>query len=297
VAGTIRLVDDGAGTSTDACEALPLPLPIGTIALVDRGTCTFTVKVRNVQAAGAVAAIVANNNAGSDFFAMAGTDRKVKIPSMMIGAIDGATLRAAGTPNATVRLRTPAPPMIDGDLDSDIVFHEYGHGLTWRMIGSMSGPLAGAIGEGASDGVAMLINGDDRIGEYAYSNPNGIRRYPYVGYPLTYGDVTGLEVHEDGEVIGAIVWRLHELFGAAGLDDAALLDTYVDGMNYTPATPAFEHMRDGMLASIAARSVSTQRCLVWSAFAQFGVGVGASGVVSGSTVTVTQSFTKPVDCQ
>jgi hypothetical protein len=38
----------------------------------------------------------------------------------------------------------------DGDLDADIVFHEYGHGLTWRMIGGMSGPLAGAIGEGAS---------------------------------------------------------------------------------------------------------------------------------------------------
>ena len=28
--------------------------------------------------------------------------------------------------------------------------HEYGHGLTWRMIGGMSGPLAGALGEGAA---------------------------------------------------------------------------------------------------------------------------------------------------
>ena len=34
---------------------------------------------------------------------------------------------------------TPPTPNRDGDLDSDIVYHEYGHGLTWRMIGSMSG--------------------------------------------------------------------------------------------------------------------------------------------------------------
>ncbi len=39
-------------------------------------------------------------------------------------------------------------PNRDGDFDSDVVFHEYGHGLTWRMIGGMSGALAGAIGEG-----------------------------------------------------------------------------------------------------------------------------------------------------
>ena len=62
---------------------------------------------------------------------------------------------------------TVANPDRDGDLDSDIVYHEYGHGLTWRMIGNMAGALAGAIGEGMSDTVAIYINGDDRVGEYS----------------------------------------------------------------------------------------------------------------------------------
>jgi hypothetical protein len=39
--------------------------PSGEIALVDRGTCTFSVKVRTAQAAGATALIVVNNAAGA----------------------------------------------------------------------------------------------------------------------------------------------------------------------------------------------------------------------------------------
>ena len=58
-------------------------------------------------------------------------------------------------------------PDRDGDLDSDIVWHEYGHGLTWRMIGSMSGSVSGAIGEGMSDVLAILHNNRDTVGEYA----------------------------------------------------------------------------------------------------------------------------------
>ena len=38
-------------------------------------------------------------------------------------------------------------------------------------------------------------------------------------------------------------------------------------------------------------------CLVWEAFAQFGVGVGAKGTVSGSTVKITESFALPAACQ
>ena len=38
------------------------------------------------------------------------------------------------------------------------------------------------------------------------------RRAPYADYPLTYSAVTGAEVHNDGEIYAAIVWRLIELF-------------------------------------------------------------------------------------
>src|SRR5947209_12937779 len=156
------------------------------------------------------------------------------------------------------------------------------------MIGGMDGRLAGAIGEGASDTLAMLINGDDRIGEYSSSNPAGIRRAPYSGYPLTYKSVTGAEVHNDGEIYAAAMWRLIELFGA---NRQRLFSYWVDAMNYTPSTPAYEDMRNGMLQAITNTTGSATDCgLVWQAFAQFGIGQGATGVVNkDGSVTITES--------
>ena len=278
----------------DACAAVSGSLA-GKLALVDRGTCAFTVKVLNVQAAGATAMIVANNVNGTETFLMGGTEPNATIPSVMISQNDGADLKTLAAPAGTAHLLATQPLQLDGSVDADIVFHEYGHGLSWRMIGGMSGPLAGAIGEGNSDGIAMLINGDDKIGEYASSSPNGIRRYPYAGYPLTYANVTGAEVHNDGEIYAAIVWRMIELFGPTGHD--TLFRYIVDGMNYTPATPTYEQMRDGILGSVANGPAKADCSKVWQAFAQFGVGVGAHSVINSSTsVTTTPSFTAQATC-
>ena len=54
---------DGAGPSTtDACSPITNAFAIaGRIALADRGTCGFIVKVKNLQNAGAIAAIIADN--------------------------------------------------------------------------------------------------------------------------------------------------------------------------------------------------------------------------------------------
>ena len=183
-------------------------------------------------------------------------------------------------------------PNRDGTLDSDIVWHEYGHGLTWRMIGSMSGPLAGAVGEGVSD-VLAILNGNDVVGEWSIKSLGGIRRYPYAGYPLTYGSVTGESVHQDGEIYAATIWRLWELWQAAGLSKDLLLDYIVGGMNFTPARPAFEDMRDGILAAI---SDPAHQCIVWDAFSRFGIGDGASGVEIGNEVSITESMLTPPSC-
>ena len=278
----------------DGCTASTASLA-GKVALVDRGTCTFTVKALNAQAAGATALIVANNTGGTETFLMGGTDRKIKIGAVMISQNDGLDLKSLAAPTGNVHLLATQPLQLDGSVDADIVFHEYGHGLSWRMIGGMSGPLAGAIGEGNSDGIAMLINGDDKVGEYSASNPNGIRRFPYAGYPLTYANVDGAEVHNDGEIYAAIVWRMIELFGDTGHD--ALFRYVVDGMNYTPATPTYEQMRDGILASVANGAAKADCTKVWQAFAQFGVGVGAKGVVNGpNSVTITESKVAPASC-
>jgi extracellular elastinolytic metalloproteinase len=282
------------GVTDDVANAVPadgcttISGVSGQIALIDRGTCDFTLKVKNAQRAGATGVIVANNVATAPF-AMGGSAGGLKISAVMISQADGAALRAALPQTVTMRGVPVTAPQIDGSLDSDIVFHEYGHGLTWRMIGGMSGPLAGAIGEGASDTLAMLINGDDRVGEYAFSDPLGIRTEPYTDYTRTYGDVAGTEVHFDGEVYAAIGWRMIETFP----DRSHLFDLWVDGMNYTPSTPSFEDMRDGMLQSA---TNTVDECLIWNAFADYGVGVGATHVIRGKKVNVTESFAVPAEC-
>jgi hypothetical protein len=205
---------------------------------------------------------------------------------------------------------TPGVIMKDGDLDSDIVFHEYGHGLTWRMITHMDGPMSGAIGEGMSDVLAEIMNGDPVIGEYTASDPHGIRSAPYDNYPRTYGDLTtgpeGNEVHLDGEVYGAIGWDLITRYRKAGLTSRDLLADLVDGMNYTQPWPAYEDMRDGILTGLANSGHTDRSCLVWDAFAKYGVGVGAVGKVlggpvsgphaSGKRLSVNESFAKPSGC-
>jgi extracellular elastinolytic metalloproteinase len=304
VSGDVVLANDGTGTTSDGCEAITNVS--GKIALMDRGTCGFVVKVANAQAGGAIAAVVANN-LGDSIITMGGTDHSIRIGAVFIGKSDGAALRGLASPVAAARLTDPAPLQRDGDLDADIVFHEYGHGLTWRMIGGMSGPIAGALGEGMSDVLAIVMNdrdgvNDDVLGEYAFDDPLGIRRFPYTNYPLTYGSIkTDGEVHNDGEIYGAIGWRLLQNFKGAGLTRDDLLTTLVDGMNYTDPTPAYENMRDGILASIAARpSAASQECLVWDSFAHYGVGVNAQGVVTSThkstTVTVKEDFTRPAQC-
>lgn len=274
------------------CTAATAPLT-GKVAIIERGDCDFTVKVMNAQTAGASSVIITNNVAGNPI-TQGGTNRKIKIPSVMVSQTDGDVIRGSVPASATLKKFATTALQLDGDLDSDIVYHEYGHGLTWRMIGGMSGPLSGAIGEGAADVNAFLINGDDRIGEYAYGNPLGIRRFPYQGYPNTYADVTGGEVHDDGEIYAAAMWRVYQNYLAAGLTASDLQDDFVDGMNFTDPTPAFEDMRDGMLQSVAGTG---RECLIWRGFAATGIGVGASGTINrrGKAV-ITESFTLPTTC-
>ena len=74
-------------------------------------------------------------------------------------------------------------------------------------------------------------------------------------------------------------------------------DIYVvDGMNFTPSTPAYEDMRDGILASVANGPRPGDCRLVWRALAEFGIGVGAQGTVTADGVAITESFDVPVNC-
>jgi hypothetical protein len=65
------------------------------IAFVVRGTCAFTVKAANVQAAGAVGMIVVDNVAGSPPTYLGGTDPSITIPAVRIALADGIKLLSA----------------------------------------------------------------------------------------------------------------------------------------------------------------------------------------------------------
>jgi extracellular elastinolytic metalloproteinase len=191
-----------------------------------------------------------------------------------------------------------ATPNRDGDLDADVVFHEYGHGLTWRMIGSMGGGLAGSIGEGMSDVVACYITENDTVGEYVKNNTLGIRRYPYTNYPLTYRSANTSSVHANGEIYAASMWKLRALWLASGRTMDQLWDYVIDGMNFTPANPEMEEMRDGILAAMPTQA---EDCVVWDAFSSFGIGLNAVGtdscnILGNCTINITEDFNKPVAC-
>ncbi|WP_457445758.1 PA domain-containing protein [Roseateles sp. P5_E4] len=97
VTSTLMPVVD-TGTSTGlACNPLSAANALavnGRIALVDRGTCTFAIKAKNVQNAGAIGAIVVNNVAGSAP-ALGGADPTVTIPVISVSLADGNLLKTA----------------------------------------------------------------------------------------------------------------------------------------------------------------------------------------------------------
>lgn len=105
----VQALDDAnptGPTTTDGCTALTNPAAInGNIALIDRGTCTFSVKVKNAQNAGARAVIIADNAPGTPA-GMSITDATITIPSVRVTQADGNVLKAnlGSGVNATVAL-------------------------------------------------------------------------------------------------------------------------------------------------------------------------------------------------
>ena len=97
---------NAAGPTTfDACSPLTNAAAVaGNIALVDRGTCTFVVKVKNAQNAGAIGVVVADNAAGAPPAGLGGADPTITIPSVRITLADGNTIKAnlASGVNATL---------------------------------------------------------------------------------------------------------------------------------------------------------------------------------------------------
>lgn len=195
-------------------------------------------------------------------------------------------------------LFTAPTPDRDSSVDGDVVFHEYGHGISNRLIGNgstaLSGTQSGAMGEGWSDYWAITLNGDGAVGEYVTNNPNGIRRAAYTvpANPVhdSYADVGagGFQVHRDGEVWAATLWDLRTQLGALTTDRLVL-----NGMKFTPTRPSFLNARDGILQADQNLNGGANRCAIWTVFARHGMGVSAVGNDGTTHVAATNI---PTDC-
>ena len=196
-------------------------------------------------------------------------------------------------------LFTSPNPDRDSSVDGDVVFHEYGHGISNRLIGNgstaLSGTQSGAMGEGWSDYWAITLNGDGLVGEYATGNTTaGIRRAAYTvpANPVhdSYADVGvgGFQVHRDGEVWAATLWDLRTQLGATITDRIVL-----NGMKFTPTRPSFLNARDGILQADQNLNGGANRCAIWTVFARHGMGVSAVG---NDGTTHTAATDVPSDC-
>jgi hypothetical protein len=95
ITGDVVLVDDGTGTTSDACEPIVNGAEIaGNIALIDLGGCAQVSKVLAAEAAGAIAVLLANIAASSEPFNPSGEDPGITMPTVGITLADANAIKA-----------------------------------------------------------------------------------------------------------------------------------------------------------------------------------------------------------
>ena len=331
ITGNVTIVNDGVGATSDGCE--PFVIPAGTIPLMDRGTCAFTVKVKNAQNAGAEAAIVANNIAGAAF-GMGGADPSIAIPSVMITLDDANTIKPATPFSATISDGTGGAPDRDSDLDNGVIAHEYGHGISNRLTG---GPNTVSclntnlhlehMGEGWSDYFALVLTTSPSdtattargVGSYVSFQPAdgpGIRPTPYSTdtsvnastYDSIKDTVNISQPHGVGYVWNTMLWEVYwNLVAKHGYNANVYADWYtggnnlaiqlvMDGLKFQPCGPGFVDGRNAILAADEALTGGANQCEIWRGFAKRGLGTGAVQGLSTSRTDNSQDFTVPATC-
>lgn len=180
-------------------------------------------------------------------------------------------------------------------FDSDVVFHEFMHGVTNRLVGgpqdtnALENPQSGGMGEGWGDYVACTINNKEIVGDWVVNNSKGIRNNRYnSSFPHNFGHlgqfvggVDYTEVHNIGEIWCATLLEMNR-----NLDNSALsMQLVVDALKLSPTQPSFLNMRDSILKALddklainelSSQQHSSAKTGIWKAFAKFGMGPNAS---------------------
>lgn len=280
-----------------------------------------------------------NYNAQVSNFGNGGKEGDPEVGNVQAGAISGGAPSYQGRDNANqVTLNDGISPItnqylfqpisgafyspcVDGDYDTTIFGHEYTHLISNRMVAGpdagLSGEQAGSMGESWADLNALEYlhefgytpqNGENpwAVGPYATGNKErGIRNYSLNTNPLNYSDigfdVTGPEVHSDGEVWNAVNYEIRQALVAKynathPASNTALqqrcaqgelpadqcpgnrrwIQLVFDAWLLQPSTTSMLDARDSYLAADMMRFGGANQAALWTAFAKRGFGKDAS---------------------
>ena len=331
--GELALLYDSAPDVHDACDEIVNVSDLnGKIVVIRRGICEFGSKILSAENAGAIAVIMVNNVDGGPITMGAGVDgASVSIPSIMISQVDGnaliAQLQAGNTINASL---INAANYTDSNLDNEIIAHEYGHGISNRLMGGAQ--AAGCMqnaeqqGEGFSDWFGLMItlgeNDSPSLprGVATYSagqspNGTGIRNAPYSPdfsvNNYTYGDSNNTaaisQPHGVGFVFATMLWDLTWAFVDEYGFDSDLLDgnggnnkvmqLVIDGLKLSPCSAGFVDMRDAILLADELTNNGENECLIWNVFAARGLGYLADQGDADNRADQTEDFSVPAICE
>ena len=217
------------------------------------------------------------------------------------------------------------PDHNDGDFDSNVIIHEYAHGISNRLVGG-PGVASGLqnteqMGEGWSDfyGYMLTMNATNATSDRAIGNflfdlgptGGGIRNAPYstnlTTNPWTYAGVANTgqisQPHGIGFIWATMLYEMTQsLIATHGFDpdlyngtggNNISLNLVTLGLKLTPPSPGFVDGRDAILAADLALNGGSNHCLIWTAFAKRGLGFSASQGSSASRTDGVEAFDLP----
>ena len=301
-----------------ACQPVTNPFDLdGKIVLVRRGGCFFSNKVKRAQDAGALAVIMMDSIPNNpQRLSMSSTGiLGITIPAVFVTKEigDGLVAELANGP-VNAKLEIPAGLYLyaDGSFDNGIIAHEYGHGISNKLMGG--GVNASCmtnfeqLGEGWSDwfSLMMQLKATDTpttnvsVGTYAVNQPNsgpGIREFYYTTdmavNPRTLNSSnnpdntnTGYR-YTVGETWATIMWDLTwayvnkygydpDIYNGTGGNNK-VMRLALDALKlHACNTSSFIIGRDKLFAADQATTGGADYCMIAEVFARRGVGLNAS---------------------
>ncbi|HEX8298214.1 MAG TPA: M36 family metallopeptidase, partial [Rubricoccaceae bacterium] len=273
----------------------------------------------------------AGGNFQANAYGRAGGDPRPDPVSVRVqsgGGTDNADMAVPAdgmAPILTIYEETQTTPRRDYALDTEVVLHEYAHGLTSRLTGGPADAACLGIGaegqglsEGWSDWYALMLTmraGDSRLDARSYSayatgqgaGGPGSRLSPYsTDFAIngtTYASTAGMTGrHAVGLVWATVLWEISwDLIGAHGFDpdltnargpagNQIAISLVTEALRLQPCGPGFVDARNAILYADLLLYNGAHVRLLQTAFARRGLGRGARQGSTGTNADNVASF-------